>query len=276
MKPINVSEKLLNREHLKQIKNQQPSINHVSKIVNDESLVIKDGEIVAVYKKAPFNISKILLACQLLKFVSSVRFSGINSYTINLNASPRNPRLDNRCWQSKLKRENPIIHDLFIAAARQLAKYYHKYFKQRFLSQVRTNYSGIKRVDSTYRISGTPFTGGVINKDSALSYHFDSANKKGGISCMLIFKKNQAGGELILPQLDIGFACQDGYMLLFDGKTYLHGVTPILKHQTLKGYRYTIVFYNNEGMELCLPPDDEERHYQKHLEKQSDKINITT
>ncbi|MEM9995406.1 MAG: hypothetical protein AAGE79_14910, partial [Acinetobacter pittii] len=59
---------------------------------------------------------------------------------------------------------------------------------------------------NTYLIKGTPFTGGVINKNTALGYHRDSANTKDGISCMVILKKGVAGGELILPELNIGFA----------------------------------------------------------------------
>ena len=165
-------------------------------------------------------------------------------------------------------------HDIFLDHARKIAKAYRANFIQAYANQIKYSYIGSSKVHGAYRIKGTPFTSGVINKDTALGYHRDLANTKDGMSCMLILKKGVAGGELILPELSIGFACQDGYILLFDGQKYIHGVTPIIPAQSGNGYRYTIVYYNNKGMSLCLAPEDEEKHYRNHLEKQMESHNL--
>ncbi|HVW99917.1 MAG TPA: hypothetical protein VHA52_05725 [Candidatus Babeliaceae bacterium] len=271
MKKIVVIEKNFDASEITQLKKQVPNTLHGEMLIDHEALVYNNGKLVAVYLTAPFDTEDVRLACQQLKFHEIVRESGIVSRTIHIGASGRNPRLDNRCWLSQFARSNPQIHVLFEKTARQVSKIYHAFFRDTFLDQVAATYSGPKKVHSQYRIKATPFTGGVINKDTEIPYHFDTANINGGISCMVIFKKNQAGGELVLPQLNIRFACHDGYLLLFDGKKYLHGVTPILKMRNVKGYRYTIVYYKNAGMEICLPPEEEELHYQEHLEGQSEK-----
>ncbi|QTE36109.1 hypothetical protein J3L18_23695 [Mucilaginibacter gossypii] len=270
MKAIRVISKHLSVQELRLLKKMQPAAEHVTEIIDNDAIVFCGGKIVAVYKKVDFNTDEARRACLQMKFTSQVRSSGISSLTVNINASPRRPNLDNKCWISRLRRSSVLTHQIFEQTARELSKYYRSYFKKRFVNQVKTTFSGVKKVDKAYRIRGTPFTGGVVNKNSALPYHFDLANTDDGISCMLILKWGVAGGELILPQLDIGFACQDNYVLLFDGKSYLHGVTPIIKSAIGTGYRYTIVNYNNSGMDLCLPPFEEEVHYQQHLEKQSD------
>lgn len=270
MKVISVTDQI-SKERVRFFKSQRPDKSHVSRIINEEAILHLRGKVIGVYKEISFDTIPILTACLELSFNSYVRNSGILTSTINLNASPRSPRLDNKCLHSKLRIDQPQVHELFLDTARKISKEYQKYFKKQFGSQVKATYSGAKKVEASYRIQKTPFTGGVINKNSALPYHFDSANTHDGISCMVILKEGVAGGELILPQLDIGFACQNNYMLLFDGKTYLHGVTPIVKAAYNQGNRFSIVFYNNNGMALCLPPDQEELHYQCHLEKQSDK-----
>jgi hypothetical protein len=246
-----------------------PKASDVSLMISEEALVHVDGKVRAIYKKADFDLTTIRHACNALKFEMYLRTSGLQTYTLNINASPRNGLRSNKCQFTKFHRTQPSNHNVFLINAKKIAGSYRKYFRKAYANQIKQSYIGQGRVNEIYRIKGTPFTSGVINKDTALGYHRDLANTKDGISCMLILKKGIAGGELILPELNIGFSCQDGYMLLFDGQKYLHGVTPILDSKTLKGYRYTIVYYNNKGMSLCLPPVEEEEQYKLLLEKQT-------
>lgn len=270
MRAIKVTNEIYCDNKLSQLKKQVPDVSHVKDIIDYEAFLYGNGRILAIYKKANFDLLSVRKACLQLQFNKQVRSSGIACMSMNINASPRRTHLDNRCWESKLRREQPDVHQIFEQAAREISKVYRRYFKKRFANQVKQTYSGQHKVDEAYRIKNTPFTGGVINKNSALPYHYDLANTNDGISCMIILKSGVGGGELILPQLDVGFACQDGYILLFDGKTYLHGVTSIVKRAKTNAYRYTVVHYNNSGMDLCLPPDQEILHHQAHLEKQSD------
>lgn len=265
MKTLNITFPV-RRFMLKSFTNTVPSMANVE-MVNEETIVLVDNKIVAVYKKADFDLAPMRHACLSLKFPETERTSGLITKTINVNASPRNTWRNKACSRTKFRREQPRTHDIFLDYARQIAKDYRKYFPVEYAEQIKRMYVGGHKVHRAYRIKGTPFTGGVINENSALAYHRDEANTENGISCMICLKAGVAGGELILPELKIGFACQDGYILLFDGQKYIHGVTPILKPHTGFGYRYTIVYYNNKGMSLCLPPKLEMEHFVKSTRK---------
>lgn len=270
MKKIEVNEIFYNSAEFKELKAQTPSAKHVSQMIDEPAEIYVNGKRKCVYFKAPFNCDELKDLCNYLKFNDVERTGGLQSQTISLNASGRNPLHDFVCKWTKLKREQPDLHEKFMNVARKMSKIYLEYFRQQFVNQAKLLYLSPEKVREYYRIFGTPFTGGVINKNSALGYHFDAANTDDGISCMVILKSNQAGGELILPQLDIGFTCDDCFVLLFDGKNYLHGVTPIISNPAVDNYRYTIVYYANEGMKVCMTPEQEELHYQQHLEKQAE------
>lgn len=238
-------------------------------MINEDTTVTLNGNIVAVYEKAKFNVETIRSVSLGIEYSSYVRTSGLVTQTEGINATPRNPRRTNKCSRTKLSVTQPEAHQLYIEFAKELAKAYQKYFPLAYAQQVKQTYVGQKRVEKEYIIPRTPFTGAVVNMDSQLGFHRDSANTSNGISCMQIFKKGMAGGELILPELGIGFECQDGYLLLFDGQKYVHGVTPFKALRGRKAYRITIVYYNSKGMELCLPFEEEELFYREYLESRS-------
>jgi len=248
---------------------ETPSAENVD-MIREEAIVTIGDEVVAIYKKADFDLTAIRTACLRLKFPTIKRTSGLLTDTISVNASPRNGKRTNMCRRTKFRYTDPRTHAIFIEYAQKIAKCYRAYFLKQYAKQVKLVYSR-QGVHRAYRIRKTPFTSGVINKNSALGFHRDQANTPDGISCMLCLKEGIAGGELILPELGIGFECQDGYILLFDGQKYIHGVTPILKPQTGIGYRYTIVYYNNKGMALCLPPKQEQEFYDQYNDKQNDR-----
>lgn len=265
MKTIAAKYSRLEKHSIEGLKKQKPQSEHVEQMIDEEACIYVDQRLVAIYKKVEFGTMELLKTCHHLKFESYLRTNGMLTKTLNINSIPRNPRRDNICRKAKLSNTQPEKHEVFIRYAKKIAKSYRKYFSSAYAGQVKENVIGRKRIDRNYLMKGTPFTGAVANKDCAMNYHFDTANTKDGISCMLIMKGNVAGGELILPELNIGFSCQDDYMLLFDGQKYLHGVTNIIK--ATGGYRYTVVYYNNKGMHLCLPPEDEFKQNQDWLDR---------
>jgi hypothetical protein len=265
MKTVIVKYQKLPKPEISYLKSIKPQINQVTQIITDECAVMCENKIIAIYKKADFNTLKLFKTCNSLSFQSSQRSTGLVSTTISINSHPRKPFHLHKCSASDLRFKQPKRHQIFIDHARLISKSYKNYFRTPFVNQIKRNFIGAHKVHPFYRIKGTPFSGGVINKNCALNYHFDRANTNDGISCMIILKENTLGGELILPELNIGFSCDDGYILLFDGQKYLHGVTEMLSSSN--GYRYTIVYYNNNGMNLCLPPDEEEKHFQNWLDK---------
>jgi hypothetical protein len=79
---------------------------------------------------------------------------------------------------------------------------------------------------------------------------------------MLGFKKDIEGGHLTIPELDLAFDIGDQSLLLFDGQSLLHGVTPF-RRTTDAAMRYTVVFYSLEGMWRCEPPGEELKHFNR-------------
>lgn len=265
MKTIDVKYQKMQKSETDKLKSERPKSSHISTMITEECIVICDGKVIAIYKKANFSMSRILSTCMTLKFTPYKRTNGLVSDSININSIPRRPLRENKCSASSLRVNKPLKHQVFIDYAKLIAASYREYFKISFANQIKQSYVGARKIYPYYRIKGTPFSGGVINKNCAMNYHFDKANTRDGISCMMIMKENVSGGELILPELNIGFECNDEFILLFDGQKFLHGVTDIISARN--GYRYTIVYYNNNGMHLCLPPEQEEEHYQNWLDR---------
>jgi len=273
MKAIKAEHRIFTAQELKQFKSRMANLSDASLYIDFESLVHVDGKPVAIYKKMNEELKPLLYACEAIDFPTYSRTNGMLTQTVGINYSPRNARRVNMCQATDLHVKNGFIHDVFIEYAKIIGASYKKYFSKAHNYQIQTFVNGEKAINKAYLINGTPFTGGVANKNSSLTYHIDKANTPDGISCMIIMKANTIGGELVLPELGISFACQDGYMLLFDGQKYLHGVTPIRNQKG--GYRYSVVYYNNKGMALCLPPDEELKHFEEYnkrlvLKKEND------
>lgn len=271
MKKYIIIPRKLSKAEIAQLKKQKPNRSHITGEMIDEEAIIYDnkGNLLAVYIKWPYGKDLIRKLCKFLKFNKQTRQSGITSQTIMLNASPRK-HLEDRCTLASLRAQRPDLHEHFMEAGIKMSKLYRQFFKAEFVQQLISTYTGPNKVLAPYRIRLTPFTSGVVNKNGALPYHFDSVNTPGGISCMRIFKEDVRGGELILPELNIGFTCQDDYVLLFDGKAFLHGVTEI-ELMSDSACRYTIVYYNNQGMKLCLSPEEEQRRFQNKMDEQAEK-----
>ena len=83
-----------------------------------------------------------------------------------------------------------------------VAKYYQDFLPERYKSH---NEQLTDKVIDEYRIEGTPFTSGIINKNNPLKYHFDSGNFKGVYSCMITVKHDTSGGNLSMPEYELGF-----------------------------------------------------------------------
>ena len=101
-------------------------------------------------------------------------------------------------------------------------------------------------------LTGSLFTTGSINKNSAISYHHDRGNLRGAWSAMLVVRRAVTGGDLVLPEYGCVLRLRDGDALLFDGQSTLHGVTPL--SVSPGGYRYTLVYYTLEQIWRCLAP----------------------
>jgi len=104
-------------------------------------------------------------------------------------------------------------------------------------------------IHATWKIKDTPFTSAIVNLPGAnYPYHRDSGNLPGSWSMQLNVRgRFHAGGILVFPNYDIGFACEHGSVCVFPGGGAWHGVTPI------RGQRISIVFYAKAGLTGAEP-----------------------
>jgi len=115
----------------------------------------------------------------------------------------------------------------------------------------------VEQVPESYRLSGGLFTSGIVNWDCALRYHRDLLNMEGIWSGMVVFREESVGGMLHVPAMDLTLQCDDEALVIFSGRDFWHGVTPI-QHRTPRGYRTSVVWYALRGLCSCNPDPLEE------------------
>lgn len=159
----------------------------------------------------------------------------------------------NWCYNAAIQREQPKQNDALMRAGKIVSDTYREsngdLWSEHFC---RTR----DKVDPGWQLNEMPFTSGIVNENNPLKYHFDAGNYKGVWSGMICLKKGIRGGFLALPEFGVGIECAHGKVLLFDGQSTLHGVTPI-RRLNAKSKRYTVVYYSLQGIWSCLPIDDE-------------------
>ncbi len=188
-----------------------------------------------------------------IKYVKDYRTGGLPTTSRIFGYSPRVTLRKDFCSASSLVKEMPAEH-LAITEAGKIASIVYR-DQNRPLYDEHMDISA-KNVRSEWRIAGTPFTSGIINLNNQLLYHLDSGNFKGVWSAMLVFKKDVSGGHLSVPEYGLEFMLRDASLLLFDGQSIAHGVTPIRKESPY-GYRYSVVYYSLRQMWNCLSVREE-------------------
>lgn len=186
------------------------------------------------------------------------RMSGMVSQWRTFGYRPRNAVRNPDCAPASLAADDPGGHAVICSFAEVVARYYAQFAPALYAQHQRK----AARVLPQWKLEGTAFTSGIVNRDSALTYHFDSGNFKGVWSGMLGFKRDIAGGYLSVPAYDLSFEIADKSLLLFDGQGLLHGVTPFAKTSP-QGYRLTMVYYSLASMWLCLPPGEEAQRHRR-------------
>jgi len=190
--------------------------------------------------------------------------SGISQSSIYTNSTGRVPWRDDCCNISKFSVDYPDHQKALNRIAQHLSDSYKAYLPEEHKRHVTRVFNSKEKIPKEYRIAKTPFTSGIINKDSNLSYHVDKRNLKGTLSAMLVLTEGMRGGNLVLPEYKMSLELKDGDMVIFNGGNIVHGVTPMQPY--LAGaFRYTIVFYTLEGMHECLGLDAERRRINKRI-----------
>jgi hypothetical protein len=207
-----------------------------------------------VYVAVEEDTTALVAALRRLDIRRRTRTAGMASLSREFGSHPRNRLKNNFCGPASLAREDAEAHAALAHAAGMVLRAYEKYNPA--LAQRHERLA--RGVRPEWRLEGTAFTSGIVNRDSPLPYHFDTGNFKGVWSGMLGFKRDVEGGYLAVPEYDVAFEIADQSLLLFDGQGLLHGVTPFVKTRGT-GYRFTVVYYSLDRMWLCLPPSEESK-----------------
>lgn len=222
-----------------------------SRLINEDcKLFDKDtGELIGVYFTMSKTPSDLLMALMSIKYNKNKRFGGLITNSRIIGWRPRNKTRNNYCSSSNMARTEPKQHAILIQFAHVLTKYYKGFVPEMFKKHQEIADDNILE---EWMIKGTPFSSGIVNKNSELHYHYDAGNFKDVYSNMVAFKSNIQGGYLSIPEYDVGLKIVTNSVLLFDGQKILHGVTPI-KLLNGNSYRYTVVYYTLKDMWTCEP-----------------------
>lgn len=224
-----------------------------SVLISEPCVVYENGEPIIIYSRLPAVPDEILWSLRTMKFQTSTRTGGLVTTSRIFGFRPRNAIRNNFCSLTSFALEQPKQHNFIMNYGRELAREYRHLFPEHFAKQMEILHG---KVLPEWTIAGTPFTSGIVNQNNPLGYHFDAGNFENVKSCMVVARKDIAGGLLTMPAYDLKFDLPDGAMILFDGQSILHGVTEIRKLAAL-AYRYSIVYYSLKDMGHCLPFNEE-------------------
>lgn len=234
-------------------------------IIEDDTVIIDadTGKVVVIHVTVARQV-----ASELLRSISSVyfdkqvlsnktttaRLSGITVTHRTFGYSP--PQVMRRrygCSRSQFNRDYPeVIEHLsdFCSASESAFKEFAPEAHEETLDLV-------SEIAPAWRIRGTPWTSGIINKTAALPYHVDKDNVKGSWSAMILARRNVSGGLLHLAHYNVYLAVPHGSLTLFDGQSIVHGVTP-MRVSGPNAQRFSCVVYAKRAMKrCCADPKDE-------------------
>lgn len=227
-------------------------ITDVSTLIKDECVIYVNDEPVIFYMVLPPDILKhIRWAVKNIKYGKTERTGGLKTQSKIFGYMPRNAIRSDFCHIAAMSQEEEKQHKVITDFGKILSDYYKEHMPTHF------NYHQQvveEKVLQDWKIEGTPFTSGIVNKNNKLKYHLDSGNFKNLLSNMVVLKRDVEGGHLVIPELDIALECPDGAIVLFNGQNILHGVSEIF-YNNPSSYRYSVVYYSLEQMWKCEPLD---------------------
>lgn len=223
-------------------------------IIQGDTIVYEGGKIIAIYKLlAKPELSLIKGMVGKVKYTKNARSGGIPTQSAIFGSLPRIAARNDYCrvtadtkTQQGIARGIMAFSDIIDEIYRNMLPGQH----DMNIKIVRDNVVG------EYIIGQTPFTTINFNVNHAIKYHLDTGNFKGVYSNVLIVKEGISGGHLICPEYNMGFEQSDGALILFDGQSIIHGVTPI-RMDSPNGYRSSCVFYSLANMKNCYPYGEE-------------------
>jgi len=222
-------------------------------LITDSCIGYENGEVRFVYMELDWNTNEIVDALKRIKYLENERSAGLVTRSRIFGFRPRNVMRGDFCSVTSLAKDFPNEHALVCNLAKKIEDLYFN-----TAPEVHKNHKEVTdtKIKDSFKVAGTIFTSGIINKNNPLKYHFDTGNFKKVFSCMPVFKSGIQGGHLSLPEYGLGIELKNNSIFLFDGQSIMHGVTPI-KYESEKSYRFSVVYYSLKNIWQCLEIDDE-------------------
>ena len=251
MQYLNVNKRTID---LKEFRHRSAAESDCSTLVDEDTTMLLDGKPSLVYIANVAKDARLLFdSLKQIKYSINNRTSGIITSSRIFGYSPRNGMRNSPCRSASIALEFPVQSQILKRFAKVAADYYNKTNQE--LAELHQKLTD-EKVLPIYKIDGSMFTSGIVNHNNPLKYHFDSGNYKGVWSAMFAFKRDIEGGYLACPEFDTAFKCSNQSLLMFDGQSILHGVTPINKLKP-DAVRYTVVYYSLKAMWNCESPSNE-------------------
>jgi hypothetical protein len=211
-----------------------------------------------VYLELDDDCTVIVAALRSIEYMRNARTGGMWTQSRTFGFQPRVTIRRDFCSAASLAHTNAEAHALIASYAARVAVYYQRYNPELYAEHQRL----VARVLPDWHLEDSLFTSGIINNNNTLLYHHDTGNFLNVWSNMLVFRDGAAGGYLACPEYDVAFQLKHNSLLMFDGQSILHGVTPI---RLLKpdGHRFSLVYYSLRAMWRCLTPGEEVVRIQK-------------
>lgn len=229
-----------------------------SHVIIDQPTIVREGQgkhapIRIVYDLVGQRLHGLVRALRQITYERNFRTGGLPTNSRIFGFAPRSTLRKDFCSATSLAASHPAEHQAICAGASLADTYYRRWNPELHQQHLQTTQEKVLR---QWQIEGSVFTSGIVNKNNPLRYHFDTGNFKHVWSAMLVFKDAVEGGGLSVPEFDLHFRLADHSILMFDGQSLLHGVTPFRLTKPT-GYRYSIVYYSLRQMWNCLPPESE-------------------
>lgn len=224
-------------------------------IVGEDTLIIDKGKpaIAVIGISDSFNGDLIWGELNKIRFIEHYRTSGTITQNKTIGYGQRVAIRNDYCMRCVMHRDHPSVADNIESLSNPLQQLYKEHFPEVF--QYHKEWVD-KNILDEYRMKGTIFTQGIINKQNRLVYHKDNGNIPGTNSAMIVFNRYTDGGNLIIPEYDLKIKCRNNVVVIFCGENLIHGVTQIKQNMPF-GCRYSIVFYSLKAMKNCLGQKEE-------------------
>jgi hypothetical protein len=222
-----------------------------SELISENTLIrLPNGQPLILYVRLGglFDFAKLKATLSAMRYDTSERSAGLKTTSRVFGYQPRITLRRDFCTATSLAAQDQAANEMLCQFGREVSPIYERYFP----SRAAEHNAQAAKVLPEWRIPGTMFTSGIVNKNNPLKYHFDAGNFRSVCSCMLGFKTRISGGHLVMPALGIALEIADESLSVFDGAETLHGVTPIVKHGPAST-RFTVVYYGLRDMWKCEP-----------------------